>query len=269
MPGHESDMLVFQPEEYDFDKLDRDVKGLRDLVRAKNTELSELRLQLKLVVACQREDEVDRQNSEKLTSLSDIQDGETQEVQFRSSSSRKWIRAQNHYPEDISYFSGRYPNALVYDPQEESFHICRVNELPEMTPQRLLDLEERVEILEVNLTSRINGLQQRFAATSAARWKNAFVREGNLRISDPDGEISPLYSIYTGSPIENFPKTARQLAALDDWEVGRILGALDAVFWDNTKTEYKVPAEAMQTLQIFAGVSKSSPPLLPEKPSSA
>ncbi|KAI0532206.1 hypothetical protein GGR58DRAFT_507664 [Xylaria digitata] len=138
MSEHENNLLKFQPEQYDHNKLNQDVRELQRLVRAKNTEISELRLQLSKstrTVVSQGQDKgttrVGREHREQLIAFSGIQDGEAQESQFHSFNSQRWIRAQKDYPDDMSCFGRRYPTVLVYDLHEENFYLCRVNEPPD------------------------------------------------------------------------------------------------------------------------------------------
>lgn len=137
MSEHENDMLIFQPEQYDRDKLNQNVRELQGLVRAKNTELAALRLRLaesRLTVALQERDgetsKVDRRNREQPVAFSSIQDGEARQCYFRPVKSQKWIRAQEEHPEDISYPHKRYPLVLVYEPGKELFYDSRVDLLP-------------------------------------------------------------------------------------------------------------------------------------------
>ncbi|KAI1124468.1 hypothetical protein F5Y10DRAFT_269062 [Nemania abortiva] len=131
--------VAFQPEECDYNKFNHNVKELQRLIRTKNTELSEMRLLPSesgcTIVSRGQEEEtllVGRKSCERPMELCSIQDNEARERQFWwPRDSQKWTRAQNDFPCDTPYSNRRYPTALVYDYQEETFYPCRVNRLYE------------------------------------------------------------------------------------------------------------------------------------------
>ncbi|KAI0105773.1 hypothetical protein GGR51DRAFT_185550 [Nemania sp. FL0031] len=132
MSEYENNLLAFQPQQSDRNKSSQNVIDLQELVRAKDTEILELRRRLsrsRRTAASQEQGQ--GENRGQLMLFSSMKDGEAQESQFRIFNANKWIQAQNHYPDDISCLSRRYPAVLVYNPQEEEFYLRRVNELPD------------------------------------------------------------------------------------------------------------------------------------------
>jgi len=140
MSEQENQLLTFQPEHCDRDKLNKNARALQELVRSKNTEIADFRYHLyepnhRLAYQRQARDEelprVRREGQVTPDSLSQIQDADEQESQFHALDTHKWVRAEKDYPDDTpcSCFPRRYRTALVYDPYKEHLSICSVEQL--------------------------------------------------------------------------------------------------------------------------------------------